>query len=168
MCILKIKMKLALLIILVIAVTMSCQSQPEKKHRVIAARIPARKHFPNTLVNKKFQTGELIGLTSDTVDYPLIPVDSGERWSGNVIKFKDSVHFVSAYEAWCGNDCFVAVYGRYYFIDSLKIRFYTDTITYSGECKRPNVYTTSNPPLDLFLVKGPQSQLLLNHGPAVE
>lgn len=158
-------MRHILLIISVIALTIGCQNRPAKKPVIL----PLGKHFPNPLVNKKFKTEQLIGFTSDKFNYPLIPVDSSTaKWSGNVIKFIDSVHFISSYEAWCGNDCFTKVHGRYYFTDSLKVRFYTDTITYSGECRKTGIYTKAGPPLDLYLVKGTRDRWQLNYSQPIE
>lgn len=155
-------MKTAILIIFIIAPTLGCVSPAEKHNNVVQG---VQKHFPNTLVNRKFQTERLIGLTTDKADYWLTDAEKAGRWAGNTIKFIDTVHFVSAYEAWCGNDCFTSVYGRYYFVDSLKVSFYTDSITRWGECKSPTEYTKSRPALDLYLVKGSDGRLQLNHKP---
>ena len=153
-------MKLASSFIFVVALIIGCQSQPEKQN------IPApvvKKHFPNTLANKKFLTEGLIGLTTDKSDYLLNDSAVTVGWVGDIVNFVDAVHFESAYVAWCGNDCFTRVYGRYYFVDSLKVSFYTDSITLSGECEAPTEYTKSRPALDLFLVKTPEGRLQLNH-----
>lgn len=153
-------MKSAIPFIFVIALITGCQSQPEKQDHPVPI---VKKHFPNTLVKRKFQTERLIGLTTDTSDHLLVDSTVTPGWVGNTIRFTDSVHFVSAYVAWCGNDCFTRVSGRYYFVDSLKVRFYTDSISRSGECEAPTVYTKSRPPLDLYLVKMTGGRLGLNH-----
>lgn len=153
-------MKTAVLFTFVIALAIGCVSPPEKQNNVVPV---VQKHFPNTLVNKKFQTERLIGLTTDTSDYWLTDAKEAGKWAGNTIKFTDTVHFVSAYEAWCGNDCFTSVYGRYYFIDSLKVRFHTDSITRRGECEAPTEYIKSRPALVLYLVKGPDGRLQFKH-----
>jgi len=153
-------MKLANPFIFIVALIVGCQSQTEKQS------IPAvvvKKHFPNTLANKKFLTQGLIGLTTEKSDYLLNDSAVTVGWVGNTVRFVDSLHFVSAYVAWCGNDCFTRVYGRYYFVDSLKVSFYTDSITRSGECEAPTEYTKSRPPLDLYLVKTPEGRIQLNH-----
>lgn len=142
--------KLASLFTFVIVLTIGCQAQGENQNN--AASI-LQKRFPNPLVNKKYQTERLIGLNKDKFDHLLIDIKEQGKWAGNTIKFTDSIHFVSAYEAWCGNDCFTTVFGRYYFVDSLKVRFYTDSISRSGDCKAPTVYTKSRPALNLYLVK---------------
>jgi len=153
-------MKLASSFIFVVALIIGCQSQPEKQN------IPApvvKKHFPNTLANKKFLTEGLIGLTTDKSDYLLNDSAVTVGWVGDIVNFVDSVHFESAYVAWCGNDCFTRVYGRYYFVDSLKVSFYTDSITLSGECEAPTEYTKTRPPLNLYLAETPEGRLQLNH-----
>lgn len=141
-------MKLSSLFTFVTLLTIGCQAQGENQDQ-----ISANPHFPNPLVNKKFQTERLIGLDKDKFDHLLIDIKEQGKWAGNTINFIDSIHFVSAYEAWCGNDCFTTVFGRYYFVDSLKVSFYTDSISRSGDCKAPTVYTKSRPALDLYLVK---------------
>ena len=157
-------MKLHYFFIFVIALSFGCQNQPNNKENLAAG---INEHFPNTLVSKKFVTEKLIGLTNDKFDYHLsdyrlIDTTMAAEWSGNIIKFVDSLHFVSAYQAWCGNDCFTSVFGRYHFIDSLKVRFYTDSVTKSGECEAPTAYP-AKPPLDLYLIKNPDGSLQLNH-----
>jgi len=157
-------MKLTCLFIFSIILSIGCQNQPGKQNDLTPV---VNKHFPNTLVNKKFATEKLIGLTTDKSDYllsdyQLMDTTMAAEWSGNTVKFMDSVHFVSAYQAWCGNDCFTSVFGRYYFADTLKVSFYTDSITRSGECEAPTVYTKSRPAFDLFLVKMPNGSLQLN------
>ena len=157
-------MKLAYPLIIVIAIFIGCQSQSEKQNELAPV---VNRRFPNTLINKKFVTEKLIGLVNDKSDYllsdyQLIDTTIAAEWSGNTVRFVDSVHYVSAYQAWCGNDCFTSVFGRYYFIDNSKVRFYTDSITSSGECEAPTVHD-SRPALDLYLVKTPEGHLQLNH-----
>jgi hypothetical protein len=142
------------------AFTYGCIHTPRQQNNLAPV---VHKHFPNTLVHKKFQTERLIGLAIDKSDYPLIDAKGLGKWAGNTIKFTDSLHFVSAYEAWCGNDCFTTVYGRYYFVDSLKVRFYTDSIARSGDCSAATVYTKTRPALDLYLVQDSNGQLHLKH-----
>ena len=155
----KIMMKLASPFIIIVALIIGCQSLPEKQNNPASV---VKKHFPNTLAHEKFLTEGLIGLTTEKSDYLLNDSIVTVGWVGNTVRFVDSVHFVSAYVAWCGNDCFTRVYGRYYFVDSLKVSFYTDSITRSGECEAPTQYTKSRPPLDLYLVKTPEGRLQLN------
>ncbi|WP_316797273.1 hypothetical protein [Pedobacter agri] len=157
-------MKFVYLVLILTASSFGCQNKAGK----LGHSAPVRNsHFKNTLVNKKFVTEKLIGLTNDKSDYNLkdyglIDTTMAAEWSGNTIKFVDSLHFVSAYQAWCGNDCFTSVFGRYEFVDSLKVRFYTDSITRSGECEAPTVYG-NKPPLDLNLVKSADGRLKLNY-----
>lgn len=155
-------MKIAILFAVVIAFAFGCDYPARTQNNAVP---DVQKHFPNTLINKKFKTEKLIGLTTEKFDYWLTNAEEAGRWVGNTIKFIDTVHFVSAYEAWCGNDCFTSVYGRYYFVDSLKVRFYTDSITRWGECEAPTEYVKSRPALDLYLVKGSDDSLQLKQKP---
>lgn len=158
-------MKRVLLYILVVGIFAGCQNRPKKKPVIVVA---AKRNFPNTLANKIFVTDRLFALVPDTSDYSLKPSDSTTRvFTGNVLKFTDTVHFVSSYHAWCGNDCFAKVYGRYYFTDSLKVSFYTDSITRSGECSTVTESIKSRAALNLYLVKGDKGHLELVHGPDV-
>lgn len=100
-------MKLATILAFVIAFAFGCQPQPEKPYHIASST-----DFSNTLVSRKFQTEGLVGLTTDPSDYRLMETIPEGKWAGNTIEFIDSVHFVSAYEAWCGNDCFTSVFGR--------------------------------------------------------
>lgn len=155
-------MKIFIATIFLAAFAYGCTTKPEKQNHAAPA---VQKHFPNPLMNKKFHTEKLIGLSVDDSDHTLVDAKQAGEWVGNTIRFKDNIHFVSAYEAWCGNDCFTTVFGRYYFVDSLKVRFYTDSIAHSGECEAPMEYTKYRPGLDLYLVKEPDGQLQLNHKP---
>jgi hypothetical protein len=155
-------MKIAILFALVISLAFACDSPLGKQNNTVP---DVQKHIPNTLINKRFKTERLFGLTTEKFDHWLSNAEEVGRWVGNTIKFTDTVHFVSAYEAWCGNDCFTSVYGRYYFVDSLKVRFYTDSITRWGECEGPTEYIKSRPALDLYLVKGADGSLQLKQKP---
>jgi len=157
-------MKLVYPVLFFVALSFGCQNKAQKN---VNSTPVSNTNFTNTLVNKKFVTEKLIGLTHDESDYVLsdyrrVDTTMAAEWAGNTIKFIDSIHFVSAYQAWCGNDCFTSVFGRYQFIDSLKVRFITDSITRSGECEAPTVYGGKSP-LDLYLVKSPDGRLQLNH-----
>ncbi|WP_316779291.1 hypothetical protein [Pedobacter antarcticus] len=158
-------MKRGLLYILLAVIFAGCQNPPEKKRVLV---MNAKRYFPNTLANKIFVTDRLFAFVSDTSDYSLKLSDTIRSvFTGNVLKFTDTIHFVSSFHTWCGNDRFDTVYGRYYFTDSLKISFYTDSITRFGECSTVTEHTKSRPALNLYLVKDDKGHLELIHGPAV-
>lgn len=148
---------------IVAAMTIGCQTKHTKPQKQEGQASVEKTHFPNKLANKKYKISKIIGLTTEKQDYFLQPLEEVGIRSGNIVRFTDSLHFVSAYTSWCGNDCFTSVHGRYFFVDSLKVRFYTDSITKSGECKAPTVYTKSRPPMDLYIVKMSEGKLQLNH-----
>ena len=152
-------MKLSDLFIFTIAIAFGCERQTKIRN----TEPVIQKRFKNTLINKEFETEQLIGLTEDKKNHQLHSFRKGGKWAGNTINFLDSVHFISAYKAWCGNDCFTSVYGRYYFVDHHTVRFFTDSIRRDGDCEAPTVYTRSRPPLDFSLVKMPDGQLQLKY-----
>lgn len=150
------------LLYLLLIFTIGCHTSENKERQPTATR----KHFPNLLAHKKYQTEALIGLSPQQADYTLVPYKKNRGgWVGNTINFIDNEHFVSAYEAWCGNDCFTTVYGRYYFEDNLTVYFYTDSITYHGECEAPVKHIKSQSPQIQYIVAASADSLQLNYSP---
>jgi len=137
-------MKLTIIYLILLTLTLSCNSRHTEVHAYTAAE--------NTLSKKRFETEELFGISNQSDDYVLAPhVDSVGMWVGNIIDFVDKEHFVSSYVAWCGNDCFTSVFGRYYFEDSSKVVFFTDSIIFSGECSDRPKQTKTGPPVVFYL-----------------
>jgi len=137
-------MKSTILYLILLTLTLSCNSRHTEVHAYTATE--------NPLSKKRFETKELFGTSSDPDDYVLMPhADSVGMWVGNIIDFVDKEHFVSNYVAWCGNDCFTSVSGRYYFEDSSKVVFFTDSITFSGECRDRPKETKTGPPVVFYL-----------------
>ncbi|RQO70465.1 hypothetical protein DBR43_20840 [Pedobacter sp. KBW06] len=148
-------MKPAILYLMLLTLTLSCNSRHTEEHKYTATE--------NTLSKKRFETKELFGTSSDPGNYVLIPhADSVGMWVGNIIDFVDKEHFVSNYVAWCGNDCFTSVFGRYYFEDSSKVVFFTDSIKFSGECRDRPKQTKTGPPVVFYLGDAPSDTLKLN------
>jgi hypothetical protein len=136
-------MKLTILYLILLTLTLSCNSRHTEVHTYTATE--------NTLSKKKFETRELFGISNEPGDYVLMPhADSVGMWVGNIIDFVDKEHFVSSYVAWCGNDCFTSVFGRYYFEDSSKVVFFTDSVTFSGECRDRPKQTKTGPPVVFY------------------
>nr|WP_162988827.1 hypothetical protein [Pedobacter schmidteae] len=155
-------MRLTKLLYLLLIFTIGCRTSENKGKQLTAPG----KHFPNLLAHKKYQTENLIGLSPRQADYTLVRYkENMGRWVGNTINFVDNEHFVSAYEAWCGNDCFTTVYGRYYFEDNLTVYFYTDSITYHGDCEAPVKHIKSQPPQIQYIVAASADSLQLNYRP---
>ncbi|WP_342328796.1 hypothetical protein [Pedobacter sp. FW305-3-2-15-E-R2A2] len=137
-------MKLNILYLILITLTLSCNSRHTEVHAYTATE--------NTLSKKIFETEELFGISNEPEDYVLMPhADSVGLWVGNIIHFVDKEHFVSSYVAWCGNDCFTSAFGRYYFEDSSKVVFFTDSIKFSGECRDRPKQTKTGPPVVFYL-----------------
>lgn len=137
-------MKPAILYLMLLTLTLSCNSRHTEVHTYTATE--------NILSKKRFETKELFGISGEPEDFELIPhADSVGMWVGNVIDFVDKEHFVSNYVAWCGNDCFTAVFGRYYFEDSSKVVFFTDSVKFSGECRDRPKQTRTDPPVVFYL-----------------
>jgi hypothetical protein len=75
------------------------------------------------------------------------------KWVGNITRFADSIHFESFNHAPCGIDCFTHTYGRYRFEEKDKVAFYLDSITWSGECKKPTEHINGSKSQTLFVAQ---------------
>lgn len=147
-------MKPTILYLILLTLTSSCNSRHTEVHANIV--------FENKLSMKRFETEKLFGISNEPDDYVLMPhADSVGMWVGNIIDFVDKEHFVSSYVAWCGNDCFTSAFGRYYFEDSSKVVFYTDSITFSGDCSDRPKQTKTGPPVVFYLGESSSDTLKL-------
>ncbi len=60
---------------------------------------------------------------------------ASDKWNyGNTISINPDGTFVSAYSAFCGNDCFTTTTGKYELINGTHIRFFLEKISRHGEC----------------------------------
>jgi hypothetical protein len=144
-----------ILYLILLTLTLSCNSRHTEVHAYTATE--------NSLSRKRFETKELFGFSNEPEDYVLMPhADSVRMWVGNIIDFVDKEHFVSSYVAWCGNDCFTSVFGRYYFEDSSKVVFFTDSVTFSGECSDRPKQTKTLPPVVFYLGNSSSDTLKLS------
>lgn len=148
-------MKATILYLILLTLILSCNSRHTEVHANIVVE--------NKLATKKFETEELFGISNEPDGYVLMPhADSVGMWVGNIIDFVDKEHFVSSYVAWCGNDCFTSVFGRYYFEDSARVVFYTDSITFSGGCSDRPKQTKTLPPVIFYLGNSSSDTLKLS------
>ena len=93
--------------------------------------------FKEILLKDKWVTDHILGLDPKTEIYKLTKYNPKGKFAGNITQFVDSVNFHSEYAAWCGNDYFTDVSGKYKFIDKDKISITVETVSYSGEWSKP-------------------------------
>jgi hypothetical protein len=65
------------------------------------------------------------------------------KFAGNITKL-DSLNFHSRYVAWCINDKFTNVSGKYKFLESNKITITVETVSYSGTWTKPIEFRETN------------------------
>ena len=92
------------------------------------------------LLKDKWVTDQILGLDPATETYKLTRYNPEGRFAGNTIQFLDSVNFHSEYAAWCGNDYFTDVSGKYKFLQPNKITITVERVTYSGEWTKPTEF----------------------------
>ena len=96
-------------------------------------------HFPNDLKNTYWiiNSGGLITLDGEQIYDLSKRIDTALILNFHAIDFLDEGKFKS-YDSWeCGNDCFTAIYGRYYFTEANQIKMEVDSISTSGTCLAP-------------------------------
>jgi hypothetical protein len=93
--------------------------------------------FKENLLKDKWVTDHILGLDPKTEIYKLTKYNPKGKFAGNITQFIDSLNFRSEYVAWCGNDYFTNVSGKYKFLDKDKISIAAETVSYSGEWTKP-------------------------------
>ena len=93
--------------------------------------------FKEILLKDKWVTDHILGLDPKTETYKLTKYNPKGKFAGNITQFLDSSTFHSEYAAWCGNDTFTDVSGKFKFIDNDKITITVETVSYSGEWTKP-------------------------------
>jgi Uri superfamily endonuclease len=89
----------------------------------------------NTLQDTKWKIDYLLCLDETRERYELTAKnDTLEFDYGNFVLFSKNKTFESYYTAWCGNDCFRTVYGKYNIIFDTKLSITVDSVYYSGWC----------------------------------
>ena len=94
-------------------------------------------NFREILLKDKWVTDHILGLDPKTETYKLTKYNSKGKFAGNITQFLDSSTFHSGYTAWCGNDYFTDVTGKFKFLDNDKITITVETVSYSGEWTKP-------------------------------
>ncbi|WP_333662348.1 hypothetical protein [Chishuiella changwenlii] len=95
--------------------------------------------FPNNLKNTQWiiDMGGLITPDGEKIYYLSKRDKTAFIYNFQAIDFLDDKNFKS-YDSWeCGNDCFTAIFGTYYFTKSNQIQLKVDSITSSGTCMSP-------------------------------
>lgn len=100
--------------------------------------------FNETLLKNGWITDHIIGLDPNTKTYKLTKYNPKEMFAGNLTQFLDNSTFHSQYTAWCGNDNFTDVFGKYRFIDKDRIVIVVETVSYSGEWIKPTEHRQTN------------------------
>jgi hypothetical protein len=118
------------LLLIAITCAYNCYSQ--------AQPIDAMKNsFRELLLEDKWVTDHILGLDPKIKTYKLTKFNTKGKFAGNITQFSDRSTFHSAYTAWCGNDYFTDVSGKFNFLDNDKIAITVETVTCSGEWTKP-------------------------------
>lgn len=112
----------------------------------------AYKSFKDVMLSKHWETDRILGLDTAIRTYTFSSYEEAEEeiTVGNITQFVDSVNYHSEYVAWCGNDNFREVFGKYEFIDSNKIRIKVERVVYTGLELKPTEYR--KPKYQSFLI----------------
>jgi hypothetical protein len=100
--------------------------------------------FNETLLKNGWITDNILGLDPNTKTYKLTKYNPKEAFAGNLTHFLDNSTFHSQYTAWCGNDNFTDVFGKYRFIDKDRIVIIVETVSYSGAWTKPTEHRQTN------------------------
>ena len=93
--------------------------------------------YKNELENGIWETNGILGLDQNAEIFTLTKFIE-RNFAGNLTSFSNKkMAFTSEYTAFCGNDNFTTVTGKYEFFDKDKISISVDSVTYSGEWKKP-------------------------------
>jgi hypothetical protein len=95
--------------------------------------------YKQKLESRDWQTTCIIGNETDEKVVKFLNDSMRRRMAGFLASFENN-KFTSRYVAPCGNDYFTQVYGKYEFYERDKIMIAIDSITYSGEWKKPVLY----------------------------
>lgn len=119
-----------LFILVTITLAFNCYSQSQLTDT-------RKNDFKVLLLKDKWLTDNILGLDTNIKTYKLFKFDSMMPFVGNHTEFLDSSTFKSRYFAWCGNDFFTDVSGKFKFLDDNKIAITVETVYYSGEWAKP-------------------------------
>lgn len=110
------------------------------------------------LENGTWITDRILGLDPNIEQYNLTKFIE-RKFAGNLTSFGDKMVFNSSYVAPCGNDYFKTVIGKYEFFDKEKIIISVDSVTYSGEWKKPTEHRKSKK--TIFLISKVEEKIVL-------
>lgn len=94
-------------------------------------------NFREILLKDKWITDHILGLDPKTETYKLTKYNPKGKFAGNITQFLGSSTFHSEYTAWCGNDNFTDVSGKFKFLGNDNITITVETVSYSGEWTKP-------------------------------
>lgn len=77
-------------------------------------------------------TNAILGLNPTTETYELTKFVPG-LFAGNLTRFLDNGQFRSEFTAWCRNDNFTIVDGKYEFLSIDKLNILVESVTYTGD-----------------------------------
>ncbi|MCD9853414.1 hypothetical protein LUD75_01765 [Epilithonimonas sp. JDS] len=93
--------------------------------------------YKNELENGIWETNAILGLDPNAGKFTLTKFIQ-RKFAGNLTSFSNKeMNFSSGYTAFCGNDNFTTVIGKYDFFDKDKISISVDSVTYSGGWEKP-------------------------------
>jgi len=123
------KIVLNLNILTIIILFFSSHGKAQEMHNV-------KNIYKTELESETWITDKILGLDPNIKQYNLAKFIE-RKFAGNLTSFGDKMVFNSSYVAPCANDNFTTAIGKYEFFDKEKIIISVDSITYSGEWKKP-------------------------------
>jgi hypothetical protein len=96
--------------------------------------VPKAPLLKSLLVGEDWRSDYNLFASEDQNEYHIFKRGKDLQFSwGNSVQFNDST-FSTSYSAFCGNDCFVSVYGNYHFVSSNTFEVYIDSVARNGMC----------------------------------
>lgn len=119
-------MTLSILVLFII----SCNEKTQRNTSV-------KNIYKDEIENEIWETNGLLGLDENAKKF-IFTKFSERKFTGNLTSFSvKKKNFSSGYTSFCGNDYFTTVAGKYEFFDNDKIYICVDSVTFSGEWKKP-------------------------------
>jgi hypothetical protein len=112
---------------------------PAQAEKPAVLTVPVTQDSLHPLRNTRWISNEILGLKTETKVYQLTKYQPRVKFAGFTVSFSDYPYFTSGYTAWCGNDCFTTVHGKYGGLPEI-LEIKLDSVTYRGECKNPTEY----------------------------
>ena len=115
--------------------------------------------YKSELEKEIWVTNQIIGLNPEIGKYSLKKKNQ-KKFAGNLTVFLNNQNFKSYYTSFCGNDYFTTVYGKYNFFEKNKLSVTIDSITYSGEWKKPTEFKKNEE--IIFIISKNKDLIILN------